>query len=579
MKNLTYLLAGILLFTACNDDFMDRVPLAQVSPQTYFQTEDELETYVNGLYSYLPGSSIFQGDVQSDNQAPKSYNQVVAGQHQVQTDAGGTDWSWGYLRDVNFFLENYDRGDIDQEVKNHYAGVARFFRAWFYFDKVKRFGDVPWYGETIDNTEEDLLYQARTPRAQVMDSIMADLEFATMNINESEPGNLIDRWCALALQSRVSLYEAAYRKYRNINGAESFYQTAVESAEKIMDGGSFSLYSIGNPEKDYLQLFVMDQASEEEVILARVYDDAFNEWHTANGTYLTGTLLAPGLTKNLVNTYLMADGSRFTDIEGYEKMTFVEETKNRDPRLAQTIRTPGYTRLNSSEILAPNFDNARTGYQNIKFVMGPAYDGYNQNVNDLPVFRFAEVLLNYAEAKAELGTLTQSDLDESVNLIRARAGMPEMELQSLTVDPVLAARYSNVNGSFQAAILEIRRERRVEMAIEGLRYDDLMRWKVGELLEQTFKGMYLMGTGEIDVDEIGGPDIALVKEVPAEQNSLQYLILGEDFELELQDQGKIIMYPGLDKQFIDPKHYLFPLPRTELLLNTNLVQNPGWEEE
>jgi hypothetical protein len=274
----------------------------------------------------------------------------------------------------------------------------------------------------------------------------------------------------------------------------------------------------------------------------------------------------------------MADGSRFTDIPGYETMSFVDETQNRDPRLAQTIRTPGYTRIGESTPLPPNFDNARTGYQNIKFVMSTAYDGYQTNVNDLPIFRYAEVLLNYAEAKAELGELTQADLDASINLIRERAGMPNMTLSAITVDPVLDDRYNNVSGDQKAAILEIRRERRVELAIEGFRYDDLMRWRVGHLMAEPFKGIYLPSTGKIDVDGDGTEDIALVDAIPDEQESIQYLIICNDFSLENGSSGQIVMYPNLEKEFVDPKHYLFPLPRTELLLNENLSQNPGWEE-
>ena len=579
MKKLIYIFTIIILITSCNDDFMDRVPLAEVSPQTYFKTEAELQTYINSLYVYLPGNDIFQGDVQSDNLASKSFNQVVAGLHQVQTDAGSAGWSWDYLREVNFFLENYDRSeDIDDEVKNHYAGIARFFRAWFYFDKVKRFGDVPWYGETIDNTETDLLFKARDSRSLVMDSVMADLAFASANIYENTPSNTIDRWSALALQSRIALYEGAYRKYHGSGSFEPNYQIAIQAAQTIMQDGTFKLYSTGNPNTDYSNLYIMDDANVDEVILARVFDEGLDVRHTANGTFLTGTLLAPGLTKSLVNTYLMADGSRFTDQPGYETMTFAEETQNRDPRLAQTIRTPGYTRIGNSTVLVPNFDNARTGYQNIKYVMSAAYDGFSQNVNDLPVFRFAEVLLNFAEAKAELGQLTQADLDVSINLIRARVGMPNMTLADLTIDPVLDTRYSNVTGNQKAAILEIRRERRVELAVEGLRYDDLIRWKVAHLIAEPFKGMYFPSMGKIDLDGDGNDDIALVDAIPDPQEEIQYLIVGNDFDLENGTSGQVVMYPNLEKEFEDPKHYLFPLPRTELLLNENLTQNPGWDE-
>lgn len=571
IKSLSLIL--IIAFSSCEDEFLDRKPLSEVSPQTYFQTEDELQAYINGLYKFLPGSSIFQGDGQSDNMAPKSFNEVVAGNHQVPTDASEAGWTWDYLRDVNFFLENYQKADLDEDVKNHYGGIAKFFRAWFYFEKVKRFGDVPWYGTVIQNSEVDLLYKARDSREMIMDSIMSDLDFASKYVFESTPGNTVNRWVALALKSRVALYEGTYRKYHNLQNAGIMLENAVEASQLITEGATFSLYSTGQPQQDYLNLFVSDEANADEFLLSRAYDNSLNEFHIANSTFLTGTLLSPGMTKSFVNSYLMADGSRFTDQNGYEDMTFVEETQNRDPRLSQTIRTPGYSRIGNTVALAPDFDNARTGYQIIKFVMSKAYDNYNTNVNDLPIFRYAEVLLNFAEAKAELNTLSQADLDASINLIRTRAGMPAMVLGNLTIDPILASRYPNVNGASQAAVLEIRRERRIELAVEDFRYDDLMRWDAGELLAEPFRGMVLPNSGKVDVDGDGLPDIQLVEVVPAEQEDIQYLIIGKDFTL---DNGQIVMYPGLSKEFIDPKHYLFPLPRTELLLNENLEQNPGW---
>jgi len=577
MKKIVYTIILLLVASGCNDDFLERYPLSEVSPQTYFKTENELETYINSLYSYLPTTSIFQDDTQSDNLAPKAFNQVVAGQHQVETDAGPAGWTWGYLRDVNFFLENYSRAQVEPAVKNHYAGIARFFRAWSYFDKVKRFGEVPWYGESIGNTETELLYKARDSRVLVMDSVMADLDFASENIYDNTPANTINKWAALALKARVGLHEGTFRKYHNLQGGEVFLQAAVEAAEEIMNSGLYDLYSTGNPKRDYLDLFVKEVADPKEVILATVFDAGFNAFHTANGTFLTGTLLAPGLTKSLVNTYLMTDGTPFTNQPGYQTMAFVEEVQNRDPRLAQTIRTPGYTRIGSSLTLAPNFDNARTGYQNIKFVMSEAFDGFNQNTNDLPIFRYAEVLLNYAEAKAELGNLDQVDLDRSVNLIRTRVDMPALQLGGIAVDPVLQNRYPNVSGAQQAAILEIRRERRVELAIEGFRYDDLMRWKAGDLLTKTFKGMYIPGSDPYDVDDDGQNDIALVESIPGDQaQDVQYLQLGDGFDLEEGNRGNIRMHPTVSKTFNDPQHYYFPLPRTELLLNDNLTQNLGW---
>lgn len=575
MKNKLILALLLISFVyGCNDDFLERYPLSEVTPQFYFTSEPELNTYINGLYSMLPGSGVYSADFQSDNVATKGINQIVAGQHTVQTT--GAEWSWGNLRKINFFLENYGKADVPQEVKNHYAGIARFFRAWSYFEKVKRFGDVPWYSGTL-SIDDEAIYKPRDSRSLVMDSVLSDLIFASTHIRETVPSNdMVSKWAALALAARVGLHEGTFRKYHNLGGAEKFLTVARDAASAIIDGGEYGLYTTGDPENDYKTLFILGEASPLEVILKRTYDQSLQEFHTANGTFITTTLGAPGLTKSLINTYLNADGTPFTTRQGYDTISYYYETQNRDPRLSQTIRTPGYTRVNSSNTLTPNFDNARTGYQNIKFVMGPSYDGYNSNVNDLPIFRYAEVLLIYAEAKVELGELAQGDLDISINKLRERVGMPYLQLTGLVADPVLSARYPNVG---EAVILEIRRERRVELAMEGFRYDDLMRWKAGPLLAETFEGMYIPSMGEIDLDKDGTMDIALVEEeVPQSERKpgAGYIIVGEEIALSNETEGNIIVHPNLTKVFDENKHYLFPLPRTELLLNENLTQNPGW---
>lgn len=567
-----------LTFSACNDEFLERLPKDEISPQTFFRTEAELNTYVNSFYQYLPGDQVFSADFRSDNVEKKSYDIVVAGQHTVETDAGSAGWTWGPLRNINFFLENVNNNEeLSEELRNHYAGIARFFRAWFYFDKVKRFGDVPWYDRPLETADEALLQKARDPRATVINNVMSDLDFAIANVREITPSMTINKWCALALKSRVGLYEGTYEKYHGIGDGSQYLEQSVNASMELINSGQFALYSTGNPAKDYQDLFLFEHAEPGEVILARVYEAGLETFHTGTNQFISSTLAAPGLTKSLLNTYLMADGAPFTAQAGYDTMTFFVETQTRDPRLAQTIRTPGYTRIGASQALIPDFNNARTGYQVIKYVLDPYYDiNYNVSTNDLPIFRYAEILLNYAEAKAELGQLSQADLNLSVNLIRERAGMPAMDLGTLTIDPVLATRYPNVSGQ-QAAILEIRRERRVELVLEGFRYDDLMRWANGDLLAQTFEGMYFPNIGEIDLDKDGVVDLFLDEVIPEDKlPNVQYWKLGEVFVLSEGSKGYIHVHPTITKTFDPGKHYLFPLPRTEILLNSNLTQNPGW---
>jgi len=573
LGTLAALLLTVFLTSSC-DSFLARSPQDSVTAQNYFQSEQELDTYVNSLYAYLPGTGIYNGDFTSDNVVQKTPNQVAAGNHTTPQTGGG--WSWDYVRDVNFFLANYQNGDVPSETAAPFAGVARFFRAWFYFDKVKRFGRVPWYSKPL-SPNDDGLFKARDARGLVMDSVLADLNFAIENVPEEAPFGKIDRGAALALKARVSLHEGTFRRYHELGGSERWLQEARAAAELIINTENFSLHSTGNPNQDYRDLFVLEQASPDEVILPHIYDRSLSKTHPGNYTFISTTFGSPGLTKAAVNTYLNDDGTSFSTRPGADTLSFFSETQDRDPRLAQTIRTPWYTRIGGSETLVPNFDNARSGYQNTKFVMGPAFDTFNSNINDLPVFRLGEVLLIYAEALAELGELTQGDLDASVNRLRERVGMPPMELGSLPSHDLLRERYPNVGGAQADAILEIRRERRVELMMEGFRYDDLMRWKAGPLMAERSRGMYFSQLGPHDLDRDGDPDVALVEGDPSEtQSGVQYLDVPSVVGLTGTGEGNVVPHPNLNKSFEAPKHYYFPLPVDQLTLNDGLEQNPGW---
>jgi len=577
MKKLIIYISIAATLGACRKDFLDRLPISDITAPAFFNNEKDLSLYTNSFYEELPGTDIYSADVSSDNVEPGVIGDVVAGRHVVPTDAGSAQWTWSALRNVNYFLAHYGKAEVSDSIKAHYAGIARFFRALFYFRKVQRFGDVPWYSQPLEANSPEL-YKARDPRTLVIDSILADLDYAVANIKTARNPSRVTKWAALALKARVCVFEGTYRIYHTelgLSGATALLQAGADAALQIMQSGQYKLYSTGHPENDYGNLFSADAASTDEYILARVYDRTLTKTHAANGTFLTPTLSAPGLTKNLVNTYLMLNGTPFSAQPGYATMPYWEEVKDRDPRLSQTIRTPGYRRIGTTAALPPDYANAMTGYQCIKFVTGTDQDGYNTNSNDLPVFRYAEVLLNYAEAKAELHQFTQADADQSINLLRTRAGMPAMNVATLSTDPMLQAQYLITD----PAILEIRRERRVELAMEGFRYQDLMRWKRGPLLAQDFKGAYFPGKGIYDLDSDGRNDLAIVDNMPDDPDkSLQYFILEPDKALSEGDKGNLIIHPDAGKTFTDPKHYLFPLPRTELLLNTNLTQNPGWEQ-
>jgi SusD family. len=276
----------------------------------------------------------------------------------------------------------------------------------------------------------------------------------------------------------------------------------------------------------------------------------------------------------------MKDGSRFTDKPDFNKIQFFEEVQNRDPRLSQTIRTPGYTRIGNTKILVPEFTASTTGYQVIKYVTSEANDSFNKSDNDMPIFRMAEVLLNYAEAKAELGEATQPDIDRSIKLLRDRVAMPNLNIVTANANPdaYLASQYQNVNGGNKGLILEIRRERRIELVMESLRWNDLMRWKEGHLNAQPYVGMYFPGLGKYDLDKNGTTDVEIYTGTKPTGSGIQFLKLGSEIILENNTNGgNVLVNPSTPKTFREDRDYLFPIPIQELQLNENLTQNPNWE--
>ena len=289
----------------------------------------------------------------------------------------------------------------------------------------------------------------------------------------------------------------------------------------------------------------------------------------------------PGMSKRMINSYLMNNGQRFTDIEGYETMEFAQECKDRDPRLAQTIRTPGYTRIGEAKKVAPNLAYTMTGYHITKYTLEPKYDGYKKSESDLPVFRAAEVYLNYAEAAAERGTLTQEILEQTTKPIRERVGMPNIDMVAANAnpDPYLTSAktgYPNVKGANQGVILEIRRERNIELFMEGFRYYDIIRWKEGKAFEQDFLGMYFPGLGEYDLNEDGIMDICLYQgEKPASFAML--LEVGKQIDLSNGTSGYIICHDKIKRTWNEERDYLYPIPiRERSLTGGALTQNPGW---
>lgn len=595
-----YIFTALVLtmgLTSC-DGLLDLSPKSQISQSDYFKTESDLQLFSNSFYNNLPDKSPF--DDQSDLYVQQNLSDEMLGGNNRTVPASGGGWTWTDLRKMNTLLA-YVNQCSDENAVVKYTALTRFFRAFFYFEKVKRFGDVPWYDVELGSADE-ALYKPRDSRELVMTKMIEDIDYAIDNLptreEESSSPFRVNRWAALALKAQFCLYEGTYRKYHDLklegNDYTYYLDLAAKAAGEIINDGPYKLYSTGHPESDYLNLFAAEDANSDEYILAIKFDYSLAIHHNANGHTLVPTQGRPGLTRKMVNMYLMKDGSRFTDQPGWQEMSFLEETKDRDPRLAQSIRTPGYTRIGETTVLPPDLSVTVTGYQPIKFVQEPTASGgqvdrNDRNTNDLPVYRYAEVLLNYAEAKAELGTLTQEDLDISVNLLRDRVGMNDAHLNMAAAnanpDRYLSAKetgYPNVSGSNKGVILEIRRERAVELNQEGFRFDDLVRWKAGACIDQDIYGMYFAGAGEYDLSGDGNPDVILYNKGTAKPEAGSGVLvyeIGKDILLTGSNSGYVYSHKNIVRNgFNEERDYLYPIPINERSLNPNLTQNPGWSD-
>lgn len=603
-------MAAALMGTSCNDSFLDRQPTNDLNKNVSWKTLNDLEVFSNGIYNeaanntggyyFLLGFTndpysaktigVVVQEAMSDNYASQDGGQtwasaIAAGRETLPsgnpTGYGG--WRWTLLRRCNEFLTNYEKVAAKTEDKNRYAGEALFFRAWFYLDKVQWYGDVPYITQPLE-TDSPELYAKRDPRKQVMDKVLEDINLACSYLPASWSAakpNRITKGAALALKSRICIYEGTYRKYHNLGDYEKYLQEAVSAGEEAMKLG-YVIYNTGKPKEDYATLFTSeDLGSNKEIMLYRKYENGVL-MHRQTG-YISN--IFAGGTKDFIDDYLCVEADGTAKPVGLSN-SFKEDTPeqvfdNRDPRMAQTFFDPRdfIKLLNGKEPASLSYPRlgdmsgwvSATGYFLRKYyIKEQNAKGFGNETSDAPILRYAEVLLNYAEAKAELGTITKADLDKSVNLLRKRAGMPDMELS-----PVMDPKYADEGIS--PLLVEIRRERRVELSFELLRYQDLMRWKQGKKLSQRVLGMRLEDsefTNPRYADDKGKIKIFKPGTAGAAKPIYTYEVNGKKY---------IDVYAGTEyaaekRSFDEGKHYLHPVPTNVISMNPQLgPNNPGWE--
>lgn len=571
MKTLHKILATLLLGAACSGCDLTLIPEDKVTPQTYFQSEVDLRLWTNQFYTLLDSPDSASG-LNADDMVDKSMGDVISGTRMASDESG---WTWTSLRKINYYLQN-SHNCTDEAARTKYDGVAYFFRAYFYYVKVRRYGDVPWYDTVIGSEEEELLKKPREDRGIIMDHVMSDLDDAIDMLPRDKDVARVTRWAALAFKSRAALYEGTWRKYRGLPDADKYLQQAADAAATFIAESGYSLYKEGT--EPYRDLFCSDDAKQDEVILARLYN--FEGLNLAHSVQFNIRNAATGFTRRFMNHYLMADGSRFTEKEGHETMFYTEETAGRDPRMAQTVLCPGYVAKGESAA-TPNDMTAMTGYEPIKFVSTAAHSGASKGTSDWPLFRTAEVYLNYAEAKAELGEMDAAVWDQTIAPLRSRAGVTSVI--PAKADPYMEAYF--LNTVTDKWILEVRRERGIELCLEmGLRWDDDMRWHMGDLLtsdNNPWTGIYIGSTSYtydytgLSTDDNGDPvPDFYIRPGEDTEHSIAISNTGANQTFSLNGEGNIVWEY---RRVWSEKKYLRPIPLTAITRNPNLEQNALWK--
>jgi len=590
IKHVWILLLSVAFFTACSKK-LDQVPEDTATKAAIFGSEKGMETYANSFYEILPtANNIHQGDAMADyaarTQVPDFLRDGAYGPRQ------SSGWDWTALRNINFFLENCNNPRISPKVIRNYIGLAKFFRAWFYFDKVKRFGDVPWINKTMTIDDPDL-FKGRDSRTLVMDSVLADIDSACASITatDDKSRSLITKYVAYAFKSRVCLFEGTFRKYHTEYGlqntADRWLTEAMNAAKIVMDGAGYTLSTANGNTQSYRQLFISKAPVSAEIMLAALCDPNLSVYNDANWWWTSATYGSRvSFTRTFINTYLNIDGTPFTSKAGYATLPFVEEVKSRDLRLQQTIRMGSYKRINGGvpQAAPPVFSYTYTGYQPIKWCLDDTYyDGGSRNDNSISIIRYAEILLNYAEAKAELGAFTDADWGMTVGALRARAGITG----GLTAKPVVADAYLKTTyfpNITDPALLEIRRERGIELALEGFRFYDIVRWKRGELMDQVWNGFYVPALDTpMDLNGDGVNDVVFYQQKPATQlPGVTYVNVAATINggvnpqrLSQDTYGELNWLNNISRKWND-RYYLYPIPEADRLMNPKLGQNPGW---
>ena len=560
------LAAIAMALTSCNE-MLDVTPRDKfTNDPSFWNNENQVQNYTNYMYSNFSGygsggsGGAFYFSTLTDDQLYREFENWTF----TTVPGSSPSWSnpWTEIRRSNYLLDGIKSSSLSDEVKAKYIAIARFARAYNYFQLVKKYGDVQWQDHVILNADinDEEVQGARTDRDVVMDYVLEDIDYAIANM----PAGNKFTWnpdMALAFKSEVCLFEGTYCKYRtaadngkaaNPDRAKKYLEACVDASQKLMAKG----YSLT---ETYGEVYnALSLATNSEVIFARQYADNVLGHSTVD--YTTGSTMMSGITKDAIDAFLFLDGKPLATT-GLDKNDKPELDDNgdysiskmlsvRDKRLSVLVdpilafKGHGHSRSVADGLAEMT---SSTGYTIAKYYTNKMGNGQNQvyycnNIGtaytDAPIYWLAVIYLNYAEAKAELGTATQADLDNSVNKLQQRAGLP-----GLTLSP--AADPANNHG-VSALLWEIRRARRCELMTDGNRYWDLIRWHQLDKLDTGKYPNLLLGANLSNVPDYDGTRV---------NGYMQMLSNTRSF---------------------DKKYYFYPIPSNQLNTNHNCTQNPGW---
>ena len=589
---MAFVAASILPFSSCSD-FLDREPITKPEAGNFLTGAIQVENYINGLYMTLPSFSKFGLGVRSeeknsDNIIAEKYDARLHGQN--NQFSGASDWQTGYqnLRKVNYFFHNYKVPEAQEnEDVLSLKGEAYFLRAYWHFDLLKKFGSIPVMDAFWDEnaTIAGLQIPAKT-RNEVARFILSDLVEAKnlLHSRGKYSGIRINKEAAMVLAMNVALYEGTWEKYHSsydfassTNESNYFLGEVINWGNELF-GCGIDLYKTGqNPGDAFAALFnSKDLSGMGEVLLWRKYSSDEGVFHDVNGNLKAGVVDsegAAGITQSLVDNYLNADGT-FIDPTNEKFKDFKETFEGRDPRLIQTVMNEGakfasattatpmhleeYTDEKKNTISPPKLagdGNTRslTGYH-IRLGIDTTFVSGNGETA-LPIIRYAEGLLAYAEAAAELEMWSDDIANKTLKALRERAGVKYLA-------PAKDANFTDFGYTLTPVLQEIRRERRSELALQGFRLDDLMRWKADKLIVgKRGKGAY-----------VGDESILFKSYSPDNQKRIRERLTLDDNKWADPMAGTL---PS-GYQFHADRDYLLPIPPSELELNKKLKQNPKW---